>query len=106
MILPRYSIRVILLVTAICAVLSLVISQGLRGKPWAAGMSMGLVALAVSLALGALAFGLTWTFAALLSTLDSRATKLSGGQLSGGQPRASDYQTEGRDKPPVRTPPR
>ncbi len=67
MILPRYSLRVILLVTAICAVISLVLAQGLRGKPWAAGMTMGLVAAVVTLVLGALAFGLIWAAATLLA---------------------------------------
>jgi len=33
-----------LLVTPICAVASLVVSQGLRGKPWGSGVSMGLLA--------------------------------------------------------------
>lgn len=69
MILPRYSLRVILLVTAICAVISLILAQGLRGKPWAAGMSMGLLAAVVTLALGAVAFGLIWAVATLLASL-------------------------------------
>jgi hypothetical protein len=87
-------------VTAICAVISLVVSTGLRGKPWAAGMSMALVALAVSLVLGALAFGLLWIFAAALSTLDSRSANSLDPKRQ-----ASQHRTNPPEKPPVRTPP-
>ena len=80
MIFPRYSLRVILLVTAICAVISLVLAQGLRGKPWAAGMSMGLLAAVVTLALGALAFGLIWALTTVFGRLaDRRQNSLRAG---------------------------
>jgi|GEM_PF-5613708 len=72
MIFPRYSLRVILLVTALCAVLSLIVSLGVQGKPWAAGMSIGLLALVVTLALGGLAFALIWAFTTLLGRIGSR----------------------------------
>jgi hypothetical protein len=72
MIFPRYSLRVILVVTAICAVISLVLAQGLRGKPWAAGMSMGLLAVVVTLALGALAFAVIWAFTTVFARLAER----------------------------------
>jgi hypothetical protein len=63
MILPRYSLRAILVVTALCGVVSLVVSQGFRGKPWAAGMTIALLAAAVTLALGGLSFALIWAVA-------------------------------------------
>ena len=72
MILPRYSLRAILLVTAICAVASLIVSQGLRGKPWAAGMSLGLLAVVVTLAFGALAFAVLWLFAVAFGSIGAR----------------------------------
>jgi hypothetical protein len=72
MIFPRYSLRVILVVTAICAVISLVLAQGLRGKPWAAGMSMGLLAVVVTLALGALTFAVIWAFTTVFGRLAER----------------------------------
>jgi hypothetical protein len=91
MILPRYSLRVILLVVAICAVLSLVVSLGLRGKPWAAGVSMGLLALLVTMILGALSFALIWAFTAALG--GSRRSDST----------SHEERADKRDKPPVRT---
>ena len=93
MILPRYSLRAILLVTAICALASFIVSQGLRGKPWAAGVSMGLLAVALTLVLGALAFAALWMLGALLGQIGaSRRETLR-----------SDREADtGRAKPPVR----
>jgi hypothetical protein len=92
MILPRYSLRVILVVTALCAVISLVVSQGLRGKPWAAAMSMGLLAVVATLVLGALAFGLIWAVTVLLAKVTSSDDPL----------RAARETDASRAKPPIR----
>ncbi len=66
MIIPRYSLRTILIIVTVCAVMFLVISLGAQGTQWAAGVSIGLLALAVALIAQALTFFLAWVFAVLL----------------------------------------
>src|SRR5438876_9569530 len=98
MILPRYSVRAILLVTAICAVVSLVLAQGLRGKPWAAGMSIGLLAVTVTLTLGALMFALLWALAIALRSGARRGERNAAERL-----RTDRDVDAGRARPPVRS---
>ena len=42
MLLPQFTIRNLLFLTAICAVISLVVRQAFAGSAWAIGMSMGI----------------------------------------------------------------
>jgi uncharacterized oligopeptide transporter (OPT) family protein len=42
MLIPRYSLRWMLGVTACCALISTVLSFALRGQPWALGLSLAL----------------------------------------------------------------
>lgn len=46
MLFPQFTIRNMLFLTAICAVISLFIRQAYFGAPWAIGLCMGLVFLA------------------------------------------------------------
>jgi hypothetical protein len=66
MFLPRYSLRAILVITAVCAVIFLIVSQGMRGSTWATGVSIGLLALATAMLAQALGFFLVWLFSLLL----------------------------------------
>jgi hypothetical protein len=72
MIIPRYSLRTILLITAFCAVIFLIVSQGIRGSPWAVGVSIGLLALVTAVLVQALGFFLVWLFSLVLRRGQSR----------------------------------
>jgi hypothetical protein len=69
MLIPRFSLRSLLIATAVCAVFSLVIAGAVRGQPWAVGMTAGFAALLAVMLLHPLAFGL----AAILASLRVKA---------------------------------
>jgi uncharacterized membrane protein len=61
MLIPRFSIRWLLGLTAVCAAISLVLSFAARGAAWANGVWVGLVGSLVMLfALHVVAFGAAW----------------------------------------------
>lgn len=49
MLIPRFSIRALLIATAVCAVFSLVIAGAVRGQPWAIATTAGAFSLAALL---------------------------------------------------------
>lgn len=56
MLIPRFSLRALLLATAVCAVLSLVLAGAVRGQAWAVSMTAGFSTLAALLVVHPLAF--------------------------------------------------
>ena len=58
MLIPRFSLRALLIATAVCAVFSLVLAGAVRGQPWAIGMTAALGAFLAVMLLHPLAFGL------------------------------------------------
>ena len=72
MLIPQFSLRFLLAVTTVAALVCLVISLAVQGHQWAAGVSIGLLALAVALALHGLLFFLVWLFS-LLSRFRSKS---------------------------------
>jgi hypothetical protein len=62
---PQFSLRWILVATAVLAVVSLVASEGLRGAAWAGGVTVGLVALVVAFLVYAMLFAVAWLTAGL-----------------------------------------
>ena len=67
MLIPQYSIRWLLMLTAACAAVFSVFGLAVRGSPWAQGVSIAVVALVVVLLVHALLFTLLWVFSALAS---------------------------------------
>ncbi|HZL88085.1 MAG TPA: hypothetical protein VFB96_06880 [Pirellulaceae bacterium] len=65
MLIPRFSIRALLVVTALCALFSLVIAGAVRGQPWAIGVTAGIASLGTLLVFHPLAFALARYFARL-----------------------------------------
>jgi len=66
MLIPQFSLRWVLAVTAVCAVFSLILAMALRGSPWAIALSIGVASLVVTLAVhGAVFFGV-WLFSLLV----------------------------------------
>ena len=57
---PQYTIRQLLIVTAGFAVVSLVGAQAVRGAMWAVAASVGVMAVAATLAVHAAFFGMVW----------------------------------------------
>ena len=57
---PQYTIRQLLILTAGCAVVSLVGAQAVRGALWAMAMSIGVLAVAATLMVHAAFFGVVW----------------------------------------------
>jgi hypothetical protein len=60
MIIPRYSLRWLLALTAVCGVLSLILSYAFQGSEWAIGASVGLASLLMVAAIHAAAFSVAW----------------------------------------------
>ncbi|NLY00578.1 MAG: hypothetical protein GXY83_31160 [Rhodopirellula sp.] len=62
MLIPQFSIRWLLAVTAVAAVIFSVVALGVRGEHWAASVSVGLLALAILVGFYGLLFFLVWLF--------------------------------------------
>jgi hypothetical protein len=70
MILPKFSIRAMLIATAVFAVLSLVLAQAVRGEATAAiAFLIGASSIVVAFALYAWAFAAAWACSALLRSI-------------------------------------
>ena len=69
MLAPRFSIRTLIAILSVCAIIFLLAGMARRGEMWAWGVTIG----AMSLAVGALAhaawFGIVWLFAQLPKSL-------------------------------------
>jgi hypothetical protein len=66
MVIPQFSLRWILAVTAVCAVFSLILAAAVRGSPWAIALSIAVASLAITLAFhGAVFFGV-WLFSLIV----------------------------------------
>ena len=60
MVLPQFSLRMALGLTAVLAVVSLIFSRGLQGNPWAMGVSVALFALVLAFIAYAAVFGFVY----------------------------------------------
>jgi hypothetical protein len=64
---PQFSLRWILALTAVLSVVSFIISQALRGRPWAAGVTVAFAALVVAFLVYAALFAVAWLTAEIAS---------------------------------------
>lgn len=62
MLVPQFSIRWLLVVTMIAAVIFSIIALGMRGHHWATAVSAGLLALTISVGFYGLLFFVAWVF--------------------------------------------
>jgi hypothetical protein len=74
MLVPQFSLRWILALTAVCGVVSLVGAAALRGTPWAAAVVISIGALGLILAVHGLMFFLIWLLSLLTPASRSAAT--------------------------------
>ena len=61
MLIPRFSLRLLMVVTTLSGVFFLVVAQAVRGHAWAIALTVGLSALLATLVLHAMVFGLAWS---------------------------------------------
>jgi hypothetical protein len=64
MLIPRFSVRWLLVVTAVSAVVALIVSQAMAGHVWAIALSATLGAAAAMFAIQSAVFLLAWSMAA------------------------------------------
>lgn len=69
MLIPRFSIKALLIATALCAAFSAILAEAVRGKPWAFGVSAALAAVAILLLLHAVTFAMASVLALVRSLL-------------------------------------
>ncbi|NIL98439.1 MAG: hypothetical protein GTO53_11120 [Planctomycetales bacterium] len=94
MLIPRFSIRWLFLLTACFALFSPVLAAGWRGESWAAGVAIAVLFLVVTLIVYAAAFWLAWSLYRVVTPaggLGARAavtrdTKEQGAGLDAGTP--------------------
>ena len=72
MLIPQFSIRWLLALTAFCAVVFSFFGLAARGNPWAGGLSIALVSLLVLLLAHAFCFWLVWVFSVIRLRLGDR----------------------------------
>ena len=72
---PQFTIRWMLMLTAACAVVFSVFGLAVRGNGWAAGVSIAVVSVAVALLVHASMFALVWAFS--VTTAGSRRKRSS-----------------------------
>ncbi len=65
MLLPRFTIRALLVLITICAVVFVIAGMAIRGQHWAAGVTIGLLSLAFTALVHAAWFGVAWLFSLL-----------------------------------------
>ena len=89
MLIPRFTLRWLLLLTTVCGGLSLVLSYAIQGREWAIAVSLALGAIPLLFLLHALAFAVAWGFAQISNGISGMAYKPKGASpfASAGPPR-------------------
>ncbi len=77
MLIPQFSLRWVLIVTALCAVLSLIAAFAIRGTAWAMALTLGFASLSITLAAHAALFFAVWIFSLVLPRRKQRPESLS-----------------------------
>lgn len=68
MLLPRFSIRALLVILTVCAFAFVIVGMAVRGQNWAWGVSIGLLSILVTALVHAAWFGVMWLFAQMPSS--------------------------------------
>jgi hypothetical protein len=108
MLIPRFSLRWLLGLTTVCAVISLVLSYAVRGQPWALGVTAGLWCLVIVALLYVGSFLAAWLVAQITGAFRSPGTAagLLSSQSAGENPfgpLASGTTQPASDDPPALT---
>lgn len=65
MLIPRFTLRTVLVITTVCAGLFLLLGMAARGEKWAWGAAIGVLSLGVTAVVHAACFGIVWCFSRL-----------------------------------------
>jgi hypothetical protein len=71
MLIPQFSLRWMLAVTTVLAVVFLIVAQAVQGAAWAVGVSFGVFALVAAMLVFAGLFFLVWVFSVLFAPRSS-----------------------------------
>jgi hypothetical protein len=83
MLLPRFSLRAMLLILSAAALVFLITSMGIVGRAWAAGLAMAVVSVVFTLLVHMLLYGLVSMLAQLLGAQEVVARTSRGGVVDG-----------------------
>ena len=72
MLIPRFTLRWTLGMTAVLAVVFLIMGRAIRGSDWAIGVSAAVLTLTIVALMYAGMFALVWLFSLLVSAISSR----------------------------------
>ena len=64
MLIPKFSVRWLLILTAVCAALSLIIAAAVKGRAWALAFSLGVGAVALTFLVYSATYSMSWLLAA------------------------------------------
>jgi hypothetical protein len=78
MLIPRFTIRWLLVLTTVCAGLSLVVSYAVQQKPWAIAFSLGMALIPLAFLLYAITFLVAWLCSQMLQALGGRGRVAQG----------------------------
>lgn len=87
MLAPQFSLRAVLIATAVFGVISLIGGAAVRGSAWAAALVMALAALVLMIAVHGMIFFAVWVFSQLFS---GRRAAAVGSPFAGGAPSFTD----------------
>ena len=77
MLIPRFSIRFLLLLTTLCAVFFSIVTLAVQGSQWAIAVSVAVAGLALSMLVQASTFGVAWTVASFCGVFRRRESATS-----------------------------
>jgi hypothetical protein len=89
MLIPQFSIRWLLAVTTVCAVVFSVVGLAVHGSAWATAVSVGIGSLVILGLVYGLLFAVVWAFSVVTSSLVPRRARSGGSPFrseSGGSP--------------------
>lgn len=72
MLIPQFSLRWLLGVTAICSVVFSIVALAIRGQGWAIGVSVAVCSLVVVMAVYGALFGIVWLVSLVQGTMPKR----------------------------------
>lgn len=72
MLIPQFSLRWLLALTTVCAVVFSIVGLAVRGSQWAVAVSVGIGSAVVVIVIYGLVFALVWVFSVVMSSLGRR----------------------------------
>ena len=77
MLIPRFSIRFLLLLTTICAVFFFIVTLAVQGNQWAIAVAVAITGLVASMLVQASTFGVAWAITSFFGVFRSQESATS-----------------------------